>query len=198
MTRKLLASVALSALMASSVYAQTATAPRSGSTPHMTAPTTTPSQNGNGATGKAETAAPAGTEANAQSGEAKVVAAQKPSQLLASKFKGTEVVGSDNKKVGSIGDILFEKDGRIDAYVVSFGGFLGMGGKEIAIAPSSFQVVAGTNGEPDKLKLDMNKSELQSAQKFAEYTPPKPVSPSGGGGTMGGGLGTHPPATGMR
>src|ERR1035437_9731118 len=37
------------------------------------------------------------------------VASQKPDQWLASKFKGTDVVGADNQKIGEVSDILFDK-----------------------------------------------------------------------------------------
>jgi len=60
-------------------------------------------------------------------------------------------------KIGDVSDILFDKDGKIEAYVVSVGGFLGMGSKDVAIAPTSFDVVPGSNGSADKLKLSMSK-----------------------------------------
>jgi len=50
------------------------------------------------------------------------VTAQKPDQWLASKFKGTDVLGADNQKSGDVTDILFDKDGKIEAHVVSVGG----------------------------------------------------------------------------
>jgi hypothetical protein len=35
---------------------------------------------------------------------------------LASKFKGTDVIGSDNQKIGDVGDILFDKSGKFEAF----------------------------------------------------------------------------------
>ena len=52
------------------------------------------------------------------------------------------MIGSDDKKIGDVSDILFDKDGKIEAYVVGVGGFLGIGSKDVALAPSAFQVVA--------------------------------------------------------
>jgi hypothetical protein len=66
---------------------------------------------------------------------------QAPNQLLASKFRGAEVLGPDNQKIGDVSDILFNQSGKIDAYVVSIGGFLGVGSKEVAMAPDAFQIV---------------------------------------------------------
>ena len=106
---------------------------------------------------------------------------QKPDQWLASKFKGTDVIGADNKKIGDVSDILFDKTGKIEAFVVSVGGFLGMGAKEVALAPSAFDVVPGENGAADKLKLSLTKDELKQAQNFAPYAPPRPASTTGSG-----------------
>ena len=81
--------------------------------------------------------APSDANANkAASGKADLVMSQKPDQWLASKFNGTDVVGADDKKIGDVSDILFDKTGKIEAYVVSVGGFLGMGAKEVALAPN--------------------------------------------------------------
>ena len=99
---------------------------------------------------------------------------QKPDQWLASKFKGTDVMGSDNKKIGDVSDILFDKSGEIEAFVASVGGFLGMGAKEVALAPSSFEVVPGQNASADKLTISMSQDELKQAQNFARYEPPRP------------------------
>ena len=106
---------------------------------------------------------------------------------LATKFKGTDVLGSDNQKIGDVSDILFDKSGKIEAFVVSVGGFLGVGSKEVALAPSSFDVVPGQNGSADKLKLSATKDELQQAQNFARYEPPRPSTTGSGPGAMGGG-----------
>src|SRR5262249_5498564 len=87
-------------------------------------------------------------------GSPQFVTSQKSDEFLASKFKGTDVIGADNKQIGDVSDVLFDKNGQIKAFIVSVGGFLGVGSKDIAIAPSSFQVVAGdkSKNESDKLK----------------------------------------------
>ncbi|HWP25598.1 MAG TPA: PRC-barrel domain-containing protein [Xanthobacteraceae bacterium] len=119
-------------------------------------------------------------------GSAQFIGAQQPDQFLASRFKGTEVIGPDSKSIGSVSDILFEKNGTIKAYVVSVGGFLGIGSKEVALAPQSFEVVAGdkSKSESDKLKLSMSAEQLKQAQAFRPYNPPRVTTGAGGpGGT---------------
>ena len=112
--------------------------------------------------------------------KADVVTAQKPDQWLASKFRGTEVDGADNKKIGAVTDILFDKTGKIEAFVVSVGGLLGIGAKDVALAPASFDMVPGQNGAADKLKLSMSQDEIKQAQNFAPYQPPRPTTTGSG------------------
>ena len=218
MTNKLMLGVAISALTISGAFAQSPTMPGSNTQskppaaasakPDANAPaakqdktmdkstmdksTAKPESSAANKSDKAkiEDKAAANTPADTKANEPKIVSSQSPDQFLASNFKGTDVIGSNGKKIGDVSDILFEKDGTIQAYVVSFGGFLGMGAKEVAIAPAAFEVVPGKKGEAKKLKLSMSQQDLKAAQKFTEYKPPQPASTTGsGGGTMGGAAG---------
>jgi sporulation protein YlmC with PRC-barrel domain len=110
---------------------------------------------------------------------AKFVSTQTSDQWLASSFKGTDVVGSDDKKIGDVSDILFDKEGKIEAFVVSVGGFLGVGAKDVALAPTAFEVVKGKEGTADKLKIAMSKDELKQAQNFEPYKAPQATTGAG-------------------
>lgn len=121
---------------------------------------------------KSATAASAPRDNSAS--QLKLVASQKPDQLLASNFTGTEVAGANNKKIGDVSDILFDKNGKIRAYVIQIGGFLGMGGKEVAIPPSASRVESGKNGST-KLKLAITGKHVKNAQTFYIYSPPRPA-----------------------
>ena len=126
---------------------------------------------------------------------AQFIHAQKPDQYLASKFKGTDVIGADNQKIGDVSDMLFDKDGKIEAYVFGVGGFLGIGTKDVALAPSAFQVVPGdkSKNESDKLRLSMTKDELKQAANFEPYKAPSSTT---GSGTLGSRpMGSPAPAT---
>jgi len=60
---------------------------------------------------------------------------EKPSTtLLATEYLGRAVQGPDKQKVGTINDLLVDTTGRVIGVVIDVGGFLGIGGKEIAIA----------------------------------------------------------------
>src|SRR5262245_63551009 len=103
MLKKLALISAVSAFAVGTALAQQTNPPASSSSPSMTqespkATDTTPKASDTGA-------------------KPQFIAAQKQDQWLASKFKGTDVMGSDNQKVGDVSDILFDKSGKIDAYV---------------------------------------------------------------------------------
>src|ERR1700743_103166 len=145
MFKKLMITTALATLMAGSAYAEGAMSNSSAG------PAPTP----------APTAQSATTTAPSAAGSGQFVNSQRQDQFLASKFKGTDVLGTDDQKIGDVSDILFDKDGKIQAYVIGVGGFLGIGSKDVALAPAAFQVVPGdkSKNEADKLKVTMTKDE---------------------------------------
>lgn len=164
MLKKMMITTALSGMMMSAAFAQSA--------PQVNQPSARPAT-----PPAASSTAPIGTTDAAQ-----IVNNQKPDQWLASSFKGTDVIGADNEKIGDVSDILFDKTGKIEAYIVSVGGFLGMGAKDVALAPASFQVVTGdkSKNESDKLKLTMTKDQLKQAANFEPYKEPRTTTGMGG------------------
>ncbi len=176
MLKKLMITTAITGLMIGTAAAQ--------STP-QTPPASSPPA---AATSAPSAANPApiskSTEMSAPASSAKFINSQRQDQHLASKFRGTDVVGADEAKIGDVSDILFDKDGKIEAYVVGVGGFLGIGAKDVALAPSAFQMVPGdkSKNESDKLKLSMTKDELKNAATFEPYKAPSATT---GSGTLG-------------
>jgi sporulation protein YlmC with PRC-barrel domain len=168
MTKKYLAILATGTMLATAAIAQTP------STSPSPSPSATP----------APSAAPATTGSVSPSGKPTVVNSQKSDQFLASSFKGTDVMGPDDKKIGDVNDLLFDKSGNIQAVIVGVGGFLGIGSKDVALTMASFNVMPGANGESPKLKLSMTKDELTQAAAFEKQKPPQPTAaqrPSPGG-----------------
>src|SRR5262245_2058214 len=169
MLKKLMLATALSAALTTAAFAQS---------------TSPPSSSSDAPAAKTESSSP--PAAKSESGKLNFVSSQKPDQWLASKFKGTDVVGSDNEKIGDVSDILFDKSGKVEAIIIGVGGFLGVGAKEVALAPNSFDVVPGQKGSADKLKLSATKDQLKDAQNFARYEPPRPTTTGAGSGGAGG------------
>ena len=66
---------------------------------------------------------------------------------LSSKVVGLDIYNNDNKDIGAIKDVAMNPDGRVAAYIVSVGAFLGMGEHYVAVNPSAVKV---TYGDSDK------------------------------------------------
>ena len=106
-----------------------------------------------------------------------IVTEQQVEQWLVSEFMGIDVIDDANVKIGDVNDILFDREGKVVAYVISVGGFLGVGAKDVALAPASFQVLrVGRWQESLKLKLSMTKDELTHAAAFEPYKAPTPTT----------------------
>jgi sporulation protein YlmC with PRC-barrel domain len=91
---------------------------------------------------------------------ARTTAQMKPDQIRASKFMGSTVYDVQNENIGSVKDLVFDRDGRIEAAVIDVGTFLGMGGKNIAVKLSDIKTAN------NRLTLDMSKDRLKSAPEF--------------------------------
>ncbi|HTW50867.1 MAG TPA: PRC-barrel domain-containing protein [Stellaceae bacterium] len=81
-------------------------------------------------------------------------------ELRASEIIGSTVYDVQNQNVGSVKDIVLDRDGRVSAVVIDVGAFLGVGGKNVAVALNDLKT---TN---DRLTLNRSKSQLQQAQPY--------------------------------
>lgn len=122
---------------------------------------------------KADATKPDATKADASkpsssaSASASTISSQSPNQMLVSNLKGVDVMGNNNEKIGDISDILVSKDGKVEAYLLSIGGFLGVGAKEVALNPSAVQLTQENNSW--KAKVDMSKEQLAQAPDFKRH-----------------------------
>jgi hypothetical protein len=142
----------------------------------------------------------------------KFIASQSTDQWVFSKFKGSDVIGPDNAQVGSVNDMLFDKNGKVLGLIVGVGGFLGIGEKNVAIDLSAFQPVppdtgmSGAGGagggaitarsdDPTmtKLKVTWTKDQLKDAPDFQYYKPPARTTGAPGGSPTTG-MGPRPTA----
>ncbi len=66
--------------------------------------------------------------------------------MRAEDLQGKRVYGANNEDIGEISDVLMTQDGKVDAFVVDVGGFLGIGEKEVAIAMQNIDFMQDANG----------------------------------------------------
>jgi hypothetical protein len=69
----------------------------------------------------------------AQDRQGQFIPQQPNTSLRLSQLKGVDVVGQDHTKLGDIDEVLLDRNGRVEAVVVSLGGVLGIGSKNVAI-----------------------------------------------------------------
>ncbi|MDR6871675.1 sporulation protein YlmC with PRC-barrel domain [Bosea sp. BE125] len=131
----------------------------------------------------AQTSAPTAPAPSSSAPTASTSSAKAPDQNLAgqgkwraSKLMGVDIYGPDDKKVGDITEVLFDKTGKIEMVTVGVGGFLGIGAKDVAIP---FEQVTWSD------------------QPIAAAAPAPAPAPSGGSGagTSGGGIASTPTAS---
>ena len=142
---KLFAATALAGMLAAApAFAQTAT-------PDATAPATAP-------------AATSGTPTVGTSAEGRFITAPSGDDWVASRFIGSTVYSPANDDLGKVNDVVATKDGQVKAVVIGVGGFLGIGEKNVAVAPADVQRVAVDNGW--RYQLNTTKEELNAAPEF--------------------------------
>jgi sporulation protein YlmC with PRC-barrel domain len=83
---------------------------------------------------------------------------------------GREVRTSTDGDVGRIIDVLVDRNGRVEAVVIEFGGFLGIGTRKIAVDWSAVRFDAG--GDRSVLPVDVTHDQLRIAP---EYRPNEPA-----------------------
>ena len=172
MTNKIVTLTAIAALslaptlaMAQSPTPETTTPPAaSPSTPDAASPQAPASEMPN-APSATPTEAPNTTATNTTVPTTpKFVSAQASGQWLGSDIIGTEVVTSTDEKLGSISDVVLERDGTVIAAVIDVGGFLGIGAKSVAVSFDSLTATPTENGE--KIVVALTKEELNTAPEF--------------------------------
>jgi sporulation protein YlmC with PRC-barrel domain len=126
---------------------------------------------------------------SSKSGSSQIVDAQGRDEWLASKLRGTAVVGSDNQKVGDVVDILLDRNGQVKAFIVGVGGVLGLGAKEVAIDLTQFREMPASNGSKAQLRVPMTKEQLTQAPDFKRL----PSQPTTTGANPSGSSSPRPP-----
>ena len=81
-------------------------------------------------------------------------------EIRASKMVGSAVYDVQNRKIGSVADVILNKDAKVDAIVVDVGSYLGIGGKYVAVPPSEVKT------DNNRLTLDRSKEQLQQMASY--------------------------------
>jgi sporulation protein YlmC with PRC-barrel domain len=84
----------------------------------------------------------------------------------ASKLVGLSVYNEKNESLGSINDMLTDKNGKITAVVIGVGGFLGVGEHYVAVSPASVSVRHDAKNDKWLASMNTTKEALKAAPEF--------------------------------
>ena len=85
---------------------------------------------------------------------------------LSSKVVGLDIYNGDNKDIGTIKDIAMDPNGRATAYILSVGGFLGVGEHYVAVNPSDVKVTYNETDKKWHASMNANADQLKAAPEF--------------------------------
>ena len=95
--------------------------------------------------------------------------------IASSALRGTKVRNADKQSIGKIDDIYLDKDGKVTDVVISVGGFLGVGSKEVAVKWSDITV--GKDDSSVVLTTSLSKDALMAMPDYAKTERRKPAPP---------------------
>ena len=122
-------------------FAQTTPAPSSSSPPAAAAP---------------HSSAPAAAAPHAAAPAAQASRHMRDDQMRASKLIGSAVYDSGDQKIGSIADLIVDRDGKVSDVVIGVGSFLGGGDKNVAVKMADLK-----RGKDDHLTFNTTKDALK-------------------------------------
>ena len=86
--------------------------------------------------------------------------------MLSSNVVGVDVYDTANNDIGTIKDIAFDSSKAVKGYVLSVGGFLGMGAHYVAVDTDSVKIKYDPADKKWHANMNASKDQLKSAPEF--------------------------------
>lgn len=93
-----------------------------------------------------------------------ILTEQKASQMVSDEIIGMDVRNPENESIGTIDALVVDKRNRVVAGIVSVGGFLGIGAKEVAVNWKQFKF----QPEEEVAVVSLSRVQLEEAPAFRE------------------------------
>lgn len=89
----------------------------------------------------------------------------KPTDMITYNLIGLNIVNGSKETVGEIKDLLIS-NGTLAGYIVSVGGFLGIGEHYVIVAPSAVKINYSESDKKWTATMDATKDQLKAAPEF--------------------------------
>ena len=89
----------------------------------------------------------------------------KPTDVLSYNLMGLNVTNQANETIGEIKDLILSQ-GDLSGYIVSVGGFLGLGERYVIVRPSAVKVSYTENDNKWHAVMNATKDQLKTAPEF--------------------------------
>jgi|SRR5579864_4564051 len=90
---------------------------------------------------------------------------------------GKPVTSTKGEAMGRIVDVIVDKAGTTRAAIIDFGGFLGVGSRQIAVDWAALHFSPA--GQPERITLDLTRDQLKSAPQYEKGKPVVVLGASG-------------------
>lgn len=111
-------------------------------------------------------------------------------EVKGNKLIGADVKNTSNEKIGDVSEVLVTTDGKVNAVIVSVGGFLGLGDRKVAMpweqlrfSSEGSDLVVMTNATKESLKT---MPEYQDPARASSQQPARVPNGGAGSGALGG------------
>jgi sporulation protein YlmC with PRC-barrel domain len=96
--------------------------------------------------------------------QAQVLSSLPANSVTVTNYYKQNVYDPSDAKIGEINDVLMSKDGKVEAFIISVGGFLGVGNKDVAVPYSA--VHATEKNGTWYLTMNATKDALKQARGY--------------------------------
>ncbi|TDQ84320.1 sporulation protein YlmC with PRC-barrel domain [Dongia mobilis] len=92
-----------------------------------------------------------------------IIEAQRPTEMRVENLIGATVINPDGEEVGKVKDVLFDTSGAATGIVLSVGGILGVGAKDVGL---NWEEVDMRPEPVDVVRVNYSKAQLEAAPPF--------------------------------
>lgn len=97
--------------------------------------------------------------------ETEVFVTAKPTDVITHNLINLDIVNGQDETIGKIQDVVIS-DGVLSGYIVSVGGFLGIGEKYVVVGPKSVEILYSEDDKKWAAKMAATKEDLEKAPEF--------------------------------